>query len=308
MIPQSPGRSTFPNLSPDQARQAILDLDSNVPVQQRLHHARIASDPDNPPQSNKGQNRPDVQRSTTMPVRSVSGPAPLEASEYRTGPSQNNEFHESSTAKPNILTSFFGWKASNIAPVAESFPTTISDRSHSPNQSPMSPSPQSFPSSVRSIPHAIDVPKANASLQNSYFKSSARPMPPATPGVSIQLQEMEEELREISSELATSIRREMELEDLVAQLQSEAALAPELNRRTSDYFSDSGASSVRFPLGEVGGSKLDDIQKMKRRSEQEKAQLRVNLSQRLQDERGQRKALEAYIVTLEAHVQAVRYV
>ena len=117
---------------------------------------------------------------------------------------------------------------------------------------------------------------------------------------------MEEELRDISSELAGSIMREMLLEDRVAQLESEALLASESNRRTSDYYSDSGTSSIRFPLGEIGGSKSDDIQKMKRRSEQEKAQLRVDLSQRLQDEWGQRKALEAYIANLEAHVQTVR--
>ena len=240
-------------------------------------------------------------------MRSASGPLPLEPGiESRARSSQSNETHEFSSTRSNILTSIFGWKSSNPAPVVESSPTTISDRSHSTTQSPISPSPQSFPSSVRSIPHAIDIPKANASVQNSYFKGPTLPIPPATPGVAAQLNEMEEELREISSELARSIGREMELEDLVAQLQSEAPPVSELNRRTSDYYSDSGTSSVRFPLSEVGGFKLDEIQRMKRRSEQEKAQLRADLSQRLQDERGQRRALEAYIVDLKAHVEAVR--
>ena len=118
---------------------------------------------------------------------------------------------------------------------------------------------------------------------------------------------MEEELREVSSELAGSIRREMELEDLVERLQYEATQGQgsELNRRTSDYFSDSGTSSVRYPLSDVGGSKLEDLEKMKRRSEQEKAQLKVDLSQKLQNERGQRKALELYINQLEDQVQQV---
>ena len=43
------------------------------------------------------------------------------------------------------------------------------------------------------------------------------PMPPRTGPASGQLDAMEEELREVSSELANSIRRELELEDLVDQ-------------------------------------------------------------------------------------------
>lgn len=128
------------------------------------------------------------------------------------------------------------------------------------------------------------------------------------PAVSTQVQEMEEELREISYELAGSIRREMDLEDQVERLQSEGPQAPELSRRTSDYFSDSGTSSVKFPLSEASGGKSEDLQKLKRRSEQEKAQIRLNLSQKLQDERGRRQALEVYIRKFEEHVQAVRYV
>lgn len=119
---------------------------------------------------------------------------------------------------------------------------------------------------------------------------------------------MEEELREISCELAGSIRREMELEDQVERLQSDGPQAPELSRRTSDYFSDSGTSSVRFPLSDSGTGKTEDVQKLKRRSEQEKAQIRLDLSQKLQDERGRRQALEVYIRKFEEHVLAVRYI
>ena len=123
--------------------------------------------------------------------------------------------------------------------------------------------------------------------------------------MSIQIEEMEEELREISSELAGSIRREIELEDQVERLQLEVSQPPEISRRTSDYFSDSGTSSVRCPLSEVGGNKSEDLEKMKRRSEQEKAQLKLDVSQKLQDERGRRKALEAHIRILEDRLQAV---
>ncbi|MCJ1252491.1 hypothetical protein MMC24_000297 [Lignoscripta atroalba] len=203
-----------------------------------------------------------------------------------------------------MLTSFFGWKASS--PIVESSPTTT-DRSHSPGHSPLSPAPSSFPSSIRSVPHAIDVPKANASIQTAYFAHPNHPLPPPTPGMSIQIEEMEEELREISSELAGSIRREIELEDQVERLQLEVSQPPEISRRTSDYFSDSGTSSVRCPLSEVGGNKSEDLEKMKRRSEQEKAQLKLDVSQKLQDERGRRKALEAHIRILEDRLQAVEH-
>ena len=122
--------------------------------------------------------------------------------------------------------------------------------------------------------------------------------------MSMKMEEMEEELKEISAELASSIRREMELEDEVERLQQEAPTGLDPNRRTSDYFSDSGTSSVRFPLGE-NGNKSEDLEKMKRRSEQEKAQLKLDISQKLQEERGQRKALEAHIKSLEQRLESV---
>lgn len=117
---------------------------------------------------------------------------------------------------------------------------------------------------------------------------------------------MEEELREITSELAGSIRREMELEDIVERLQYEAAQAPEPSRRTSDYFSDSGTSSIKYPLSEVGGSKAEDLQKMKRMSEQEMARVKLDTSQKLQDERERRKGLEQHIHHLEERMQQVK--
>lgn len=116
---------------------------------------------------------------------------------------------------------------------------------------------------------------------------------------------MEEELREVSSELAGSIRREMELEDLVDRLQLEASQGPELGRRTSDYFSDSGSGSMRYTGSDASGGKAEDLAKLKRISEQEKAQFKLNLSQKLQDERDRRKVLEAHIQQLGEQVQRV---
>lgn len=127
------------------------------------------------------------------------------------------------------------------------------------------------------------------------------------PDLSTKVGQLEGELREISSELACSIRREMELEDMVERLQLEAGQGHNFDDRTSDYFSDSGTSSVRCPLNEMG-SKSDDIEKVKRRSEQERAQLKVDLSQRWQEEISRRKALESHVQLLEEQVQQVRHV
>lgn len=119
-----------------------------------------------------------------------------------------------------------------------------------------------------------------------------------------QVGEMEEELREVSSELASSIKREMELEDQVDRLQLEASQGLDHNRRTSDYFSDSGASSTRYPLSEVGG-KSEDLEKWKRALEQDKAQFKVDFTQKLQYERGRRKVLEDHIHNMEEESQHV---
>lgn len=115
---------------------------------------------------------------------------------------------------------------------------------------------------------------------------------------------MEKELKEISAELAGSIRREMDLEDLVERLQAEAQ-NPTSNagKRTSDYFSDSGTSSVRY--GDPD-SKADELERTVRKVQQEKAQIRLELNDRVQDERTRRKQLESQIRSLEEKASQVR--
>lgn len=116
-----------------------------------------------------------------------------------------------------------------------------------------------------------------------------------------KLSELENELREISSELAGSIRREMELEDLVERFQSDLPLDT-TNRRTSDYFSDSGTSSIRYANDANRG---EDLEKFRRNAEQERAQLKVELSQKWQEERSKRLATESHIQILENQVNQV---
>lgn len=197
---------------------------------------------------------------------------------------------------PNKLTSFFGWKTAS--PIAEVSPTTYSEGSHSPAlPSPLSPSPHSITSSSKSIPRTTEVPKENGNMGTQYFPSTGFPVPPGADGTG-QFNDVDEELREVSMELAGSIRRELELEDLVDQLRLEASQGPDLGRRTSDYFSDSGSGSYRYPMSDAGAGKGDDLAKLRRISEQEKAQFKVNLTQKLQDERDQRKALENHVQQL----------
>ena len=134
-------------------------------------------------------------------------------------------------------------------------------------------------------------------MGTQYFPGTGFPVPPGADGIG-HFNDVDEELREVSMELAGSIRRELELEDLVDQLRLEASQGPELGRRTSDYFSDSGSGSYRYPLSDAGTGKGDDLAKLRRISEQEKAQFKLNMTQKLQDERDQRKVLEDHVQQL----------
>lgn len=115
---------------------------------------------------------------------------------------------------------------------------------------------------------------------------------------------LEAELREISTELAASIRREMDLEDLVDRLQNEGPPSIREIDRTSDYFSDSGASSIRPSTGEENPK--EEIQRIKRESEQLRAQLKVEMSQKWQSERSSRQALESHVQILEQKLSQTR--
>ena len=167
----------------------------------------------------------------------------------------------------------------------------------------MSPSPQSYTSSTKSIPKAIDTSKANVNAMNSvYVSGTSFPLPPGTELGKFSA-DVDEELREVSTELAGSIRRELELEDLVDRLQLEASQGPDLGRRTSDYFSDSGSGSYRYAMSDGSAGKAEDLAKQKRLSEQEKAQFKLSYVQKVQDERAQRRTLEAQIRQLGDQVQ-----
>ncbi|TVY62269.1 hypothetical protein LSUE1_G010057 [Lachnellula suecica] len=202
------------------------------------------------------------------------------------------------------LQTFFGWGGST-SPVSST--TTFSEKSFSPIPSPHTsetnlPLPDASKTNhTKNIPTAIDVPRANADA-GSYFDNAYLQVPLSTPTTPIQVEEMEKELKEISAELAASIRREMDLEDLVERLQSEAQNPSGSGKRTSDYFSDSGTSSVKY--GEPD-SRQEEIDRMIRKTEQEKAQMRLELTDKVQDERSRRKQLESQIRSLEEKASQV---
>lgn len=151
---------------------------------------------------------------------------------------------------------------------------------------------------------AVNAHNAVNAKHGTYFTDSHHlQIPSKVPASDLQLEEMEEELKAISGELASSIHREMELEDLVDRLQSEAANLSAPGRRTSDYYSDSGTSSVRY--GEFDG-KTEELERSQRKTEQEKAKLRLELTEKVQDERSRRKALELQIRGLEEKASQVR--
>jgi hypothetical protein len=119
-----------------------------------------------------------------------------------------------------------------------------------------------------------------------------------------RLARLENELKDISSELANSIKREMDLEDMVERLQEGGLNLNRDNDRTSDYFSDSGTSSVRPSTSE--GNTKEELQRIKREAEQLRAQLKVEMSQKWQSERSSRQALEAHIQILEQKLSMTR--
>jgi len=227
-----------------------------------------------------------------------SRPPPLRIDANQRNMSSSSADSKQPKTPGNKITSFFGWKTAS-SPSAESSSTEISDAGRSPLPSPLPQPFQTSPYATKSAPIAVDSSNINGFSHPPRMGSLGGPSS-ADPDLVAKVSQLESELREISSELAGSIRREMELEDLVERLQLESNL--DANRRTSDYFSDSGTISTK--TGTEGG-RIEDIERIKRAAEQERAQLKVELSQRWQEERSRRTACEAHVQLLESQVQQV---
>ncbi|KAI1624827.1 hypothetical protein EDD37DRAFT_649165 [Exophiala viscosa] len=203
------------------------------------------------------------------------------------------------------FTSFFSRKPA-ASPSTESSATDFSDRK-SPLPSPYVGSPHASAHSSPGFPFGVSAARASQSQPSQdsieFDASTYMQTTPHGDAASKCLQ-LEAELREISTELAASIRREMDLEDLVDRLQTEGPPAIREVDRTSDYFSDSGASSIRPSTSEENPK--EEIQRIKRESEQQRAQLKVEMSQKWQSERSSRQALESHVHLLEQKLSQTR--
>ncbi|KAK0631949.1 hypothetical protein B0T14DRAFT_387313, partial [Immersiella caudata] len=191
------------------------------------------------------------------------------------------------------ISAFFGWANS---PTSASV-TDFSDRGYSPLPSPYSVKPAT--TLTESDGHAASrkgSTYSNATEENGHYFDNYLQTPTASATASLaHLEEMEDELKAISAELASSIRREIDLEDLVDRLQTQVNNPLTPGKRTSDYYSDSGYSSAKFSDYDQAKEEISQVQ---RRAEQEKAQLRLDLIGKLQEERTQRRLLDQQIEEL----------
>lgn len=217
-------------------------------------------------------------------------------------PSISDLNDETSKPRPTSsrLTSFFRWGSTSEQGGIGSPSTSVSERGPSPTPSPKTTGPSSYFSPLRAVPPAIDIPRANAAHNDGLQSDSGVSMVPPTPS---SVEAIEEEVRLVSADLAASIRREMELEDLVDRLQAEAAERNGEGKRTSDYFSDAGTSTRYLDVE----TKLEvDVDKMTRKAEQEIAKVRLEMVNKIQEERQRRKAIESHVKDLEEQFARVR--
>ena len=152
-------------------------------------------------------------------------------------------------------------------------------------------------------PPVIDVAKANGmyqqqqNSQDSSTSNGSSSLSLPSPDLPSRVKSLECELRDVTSELAGSIRREMELEDMVDRLQmGMSSPSNDYPHGTSDYFSSSDSGV---------GSDVVDPDRVKRSAEQERAHLKAEFSQRWQDEREHHAALESHVQFLRDQVEQV---
>ncbi|KAK4165729.1 hypothetical protein QBC43DRAFT_259424 [Cladorrhinum sp. PSN259] len=232
------------------------------------------------------------------------GTSPIEQDVQQTTPGTHSR-HSSNLNKPlpkspasSKLGVFFGW--GNLSP-SPSSQTEFSEGAFSP----LPASPSSFkPATVATESYETPISAESPTYSNDdgerspglYYSDSRLQTRSESSASLVEIEEMEDELKAISAELASSIRREMDLEDLVDRMQEQVNNPQAPGKRSSDYFSDSGYSSARF--SEYDHAK-EEISQIQRRAEQEKAQVRLELTSKLQEEREMRRALDVQIQELQ---------
>lgn len=238
-----------------------------------------------PPHLALNQTNPEAPATTTPP--------PTNSNHGVQSPNTDKPLPKSPRSSSSKLGNFFNWGSPSPA-TTEFSPLPSPDAPHkSITYTDASPVTTIRPSTL------LEAPRGSASSRASsreYCESYLATPPNILPSHPAEIKEMEEELKAISAELASSIRREMDLEDLVDRLQSERDnQLSSNNKRTSDYFSDSGYSSTKFSDYDQSREEVDKIQ---RKAEQEMAQVRLELTNKLQDERSMRQQLDDQIKDL----------
>lgn len=147
----------------------------------------------------------------------------------------------------------------------------------------------------------ISRPYSSDSEIDDMFSESGSPLTGTPVDGNRHVEELMEELRDVSAELAASIRREMDLEDELEHCRSEPGMQ-DPSRRTSDYFSESGTSSMKLPTADTQ-SKIESLETMRRKVEQEKAKLRLAMAEKAENDLIQRRALEMHVQSLEQQLQ-----
>ncbi|KAF1817066.1 hypothetical protein P152DRAFT_463363 [Eremomyces bilateralis CBS 781.70] len=190
------------------------------------------------------------------------------------------------------ISEFFSWKPTSQTVGQDSPTTTFSGSSPASPASPHFSRPPMHHYTQSRLGYAVlDGPTSNGATRNGSIASQGGPVAPHDPEMAAKIDALERELKEVTEELAGSIKREMELEDEVERWKSERDAFSTDNRRTSDYYSDSGASSVRYPTGD-SDVKIEQLERLRRQAEQEKARLKVDMNQRLQEETQLRREVE----------------
>ncbi|KAI4646116.1 uncharacterized protein J4E79_010625 [Alternaria viburni] len=252
-------------------------------------HARSPTMPNMPVYNNASQPPPDLKLD-------LNGVTEDFMDDYNYGPEDPSLTRQNTKPKSPSgggFTSFFGW---NSRPQNEPASPATAFSEHS---SPDSPRYRQPGMGSKSKPNGLDIPAANS--LGSYFTVPGTPLLSSSPQMNAHVEELERELREVSSELAASIQREMELEDEVERWKAESSTAMSDNRRTSDYYSDSGTSSIRFPISDPE-SKLEEVEMQRRKAEQARATIKMQMAERLQDELRRRRDLEEQVQQLEDQV------
>lgn len=292
---QGPGRLPSPKQTISQSSNVNLKPRNEAHSSLRYESRPSTSAPTPPLKDNTGLDR----RSKTVVNMAISSertlkPLHIDITKVEESSQSYNSQHIPRSPSA-ALQNLFGWNKRDGDDASSNDSPSISPRNGSPRKG-----HEPVLRHANTMPSTLDIPKANA-FSFGGFGGTQLPTPPAT---NSQVNDLERELKELGAELAKSIRREMELEDEVERLKSFSSDQHHSDspRRSSDYFSDSGASSSRYGDADA---RIEEMEKVKRKAEQEKAQMKLDMSEKMAEVLKKRRLAEDRIQLLEETVQTL---